>query len=78
MGKLVLNREGVGEMLKSQEILDVCVSYANQIGATLGEGYEISEYHGSSRVNASVHAVSEAAQRDNLENNTMLKAAGDV
>lgn len=75
--KLVLNKEGVREMLTSKELLEVCVKYANQMGAKLGEGYEVSEYTGKNRVNASVRAVSDAAKRDTLENNTLLKAGGN-
>ena len=75
--KLVLRSDGIREMLKSQEILDVCVQYANQMGANLGEGYEVSEYTGANRVNASVSAVSDAAKRDTLENNSLLKAGGN-
>lgn len=75
--KLVLRSDGIREMLKSQEILDVCVQYANQMGANLGDGYEVSEYTGPTRVNASVRAVSDAAKRDTLENNTLLKAGGN-
>ena len=74
--KLVLRRDGIKEMLRSQEMLSICVQYANQMGGTLGDGYEVSEYVGANRVNASVRAVSERAQRDVLENNSLLKAGG--
>ena len=72
--KLVLRKEGVREMLKSQEILDVCVHYAEQKGAALGEGYVISKWtKGKNRVNASVRAASEKAKRDVLDTNSLLK-----
>lgn len=74
MGKLVLRSEGVKEMLRSQEILDVCVQHATSMGAKLGEGYEVSPYVGKNRVNASVRAVSETARKDTLDNNSLLKA----
>lgn len=41
--KLKLRKEGVREMLLSDEILEVCVKYAEQKGAGLGDGYEISK-----------------------------------
>jgi hypothetical protein len=47
------------------------------MGASLGEGYEVSEYVGTNRVNVSVHAVSDRAKKDNLDNNSMLKAVGN-
>lgn len=71
--KLKLRKEGVREMLLSDEILEVCVKYAEQKGAGLGDGYEISKYKGKNRVNASVRAKSEKAKRDVLENNSLLK-----
>lgn len=74
--KLVLRSDGIREMLKSQEILGVCVQYANQMGTQLGEGYEVSEYIGANRANASVRAVSDAAKQDVLDNNSLLKAGG--
>ena len=74
--KLVLRSEGVREMLRSDEILGVCVQYANQMGTSLGNGYEVSEYVGVNRANASVRAVSDEAKRDVLDNNSLLKAGG--
>ena len=71
--KLKLRKDGVREMLLSDEMLEVCVKYAEQKGAGLGEGYVISRYKGKNRVNASVRAKSEKAQRDVLENNSLLK-----
>lgn len=71
--KLVLRKEGVREMLLSDEILEVCVKYAEQKGTSLGDGYVISRYKGKNRVNASVRAESEKAKKDVLENNSLLK-----
>ena len=71
--KLKLRRKGIREMLLSDEILEVCVKYAEQKGACLGDGYEVSRYKGKNRVNASVRAVSQKAKKDVLENNSLLK-----
>lgn len=71
--KLKLRSKGIREMLRSDEILEVCVKYAEQKGASLGDGYEISRYTGKNRVNASVRAKSEKAKRDVLEKNSLLK-----
>lgn len=72
--KLVLRSEGVKAMLKSPEIMAVCRSHAESINFRVGDGYEVSEYTGANRVNVSVHAVSEEAKQDNLDNNSLLKA----
>lgn len=71
-----LNSEGVRELLRSAEVMAECRSHADEMGATLGEGYEVSEYIGSNRVNVSVTAVSQSAKQDNLDNNSLLKAVG--
>lgn len=78
MGKIriELNSEGVRELLKSQEIAEVCRSHAQEIAGRAGAGYEVTTYTGKTRVNASVHAATDEAYRDNLKNNTLLKAVG--
>lgn len=65
-------------MLTSQELLDVCKQYAEEMGSTLGDGYEVSTYVGPNRCNASVHAVTQQAQQDTLDTNNMLKAGGSA
>ena len=74
--KFKLNRQGVRQMLQSQEALNVCLEQANEIQARVGDGYEVTTHVGKTRVNASVHAATYEAQRDNYENNTLLKARG--
>jgi hypothetical protein len=74
--KFELNREGVRELLRSQEAMNVCREYAQGVLGRAGAGYEISTYVGQNRVNASVHADTFEAQNDNFENNTLLKALG--
>lgn len=78
MGKvrIVLNSEGVRELLKSAEIAEECRKHAQDIAGRAGTGYEVTTYTGKTRVNASVHAATEEAYRDNLKNNTLLKAVG--
>ena len=74
MGNLVLRSDGIQQMLTSPDMMSVCRSYAEEINATMGAGYEVSEYTGAGRVNVSVRAVSEEAKQDNLDNNSLLKA----
>lgn len=68
------NDKGIGELLKSQEVLDLCTEYANNAVARLGDGYEVNTMVGNVRANAEVRAVSFAAKRENLKSNTILKA----
>ena len=74
--KFELNTAGVRELLQSSEMMSICEQYANNAVAALGDGYEMSTYVGKTRVNASVMAVSYAAKKENLENNSILKAVG--
>lgn len=73
--KFKLNRKGVRVMLQSKEMLGVVTEYANGIQQRAGDGYEVTTYSpGKTRVNSSVHATTREAIKDNLENNTLLKA----
>lgn len=72
--KFELNREGVRELLRSKEMMDVCQEYANNALGKLGDGYEVTTHTGTNRVNAQVAAVTYAAQKENLSDNTIIKA----
>lgn len=74
--KFELDRGGVRELLRSQESLSVCQGYANEIRGRVGDGYEVTTYVGRNRANASVHAETYEARKDNYDNNTLLKALG--
>ena len=74
--KFELNRAGVRELLQSQEAANICRNYAERVQARAGEGYEVTTYVGRNRVNASVHAETAEARKDNYDNNTLLKALG--
>ena len=69
-----LNREGVRELLRSKEMMEICTDYANSALSRLGNGYEVTSFTGKNRVNAEVKAESFAAKRENLKSNTILKA----
>ncbi len=72
--KFELNKDGVRELLQSDEMMSVCLEYANNALNSLGSGYEVTSVVGSNRVNAEVAAVSYSAKKDNSENNSILKA----
>lgn len=69
-----LNREGVRDLLRSKEMMNVCQEYANNALGKLGDGYEVTTHTGSNRVNAEVAAVTYAAKKENLSDNTIIKA----
>lgn len=72
--KFELNRDGVMELMQSAEMMAVVKSYADRALGSLGSGYEVTTLVGKTRVNAEVKAVTYKAKKDNLENNTILKA----
>lgn len=77
MGKnveFVLNREGVRELLRSNEMMEICKRSANEALESLGDGYEVSTFVGGNRVNAEIEAVTYEARKENSENNTILKS----
>lgn len=69
-----LNKAGVRELLKSEEMMAVCQRYAYTAQSQLGEGYTVNYRTGKTRVNAEVVASSAKARLENSQNNTILKA----
>lgn len=72
--KIVLNKEGVRALLKSPEVEKMCMDIANQTVAKCGEGYEAQVRHYPERTAAAILPMTYQAKKDNLENNTILKA----
>ena len=68
-----LNRAGVRELLKSQEMQDILKKHATTIKDRAGDGYEQDIYIGKNRANAMVKAETFKARKDNSKNNTLLK-----
>lgn len=72
--EIKLNSSGVRELLRSREMKAICEEQANNAVGRLGPGYTVTTMTGKNRVNASIYAESYEAKRDNLKNNTILKA----
>ena len=70
--KFTLNRDGVRELMQSQEMQDVLVEFAGQVAERAGDGYSV--YVGTNRANVSVRTETEEAMADNLDHNTLEKA----
>lgn len=69
-----LNWDGVGKLLRSKEIKEECVRQASEIKNRCGEGYETGSYLGEDRQKATIYPATNKAKKDNLKNNTILKA----
>lgn len=76
MGKVrfELNRAGVRELMLSPEMQAGLESMAGGILARLGDGYEIETFKGRNRINVELKAETFEARRENLRDNTILKA----
>lgn len=73
------NEEGIRNLLKRDEMLAICMRYAQSMQQAAGPGYvaeERTEY--PERVGAAVYPATPEAERDNLENNTLEKVRRSV
>ncbi len=68
--KIVLNREGVRELLLSDEMMAACSEAAQTIQGNYGKETRLDEFRGRNRVNVSVVADYDEASN----NNDLLKA----
>lgn len=72
--QIKLDSKGIRKMLRSDEFLQECKDHAYRAQAKLGDGYSVNYRVGKVRANAEIVAESYEAKRDNLKNNTLLKA----
>ena len=72
--KFVLNRAGVRQLMQSEEMQAILNEKATKALNRLGGGYKSDIYVGKNRANAMVYADTYQAKRDNLKNNSILKA----
>ena len=72
--KIELNSAGVRDMLRSPEMQALLEERAQNALNSLGAGYDKSLMVGKNRANVSIMVTTYDAYRDNLSNNTILKA----
>lgn len=72
--KFKLNRSGVAALMKSNQMQGVLEEKATGVRNRAGEGYKQDIYVGKTRANAMVYADTYQAKKDNMKNNTLLKA----
>lgn len=72
--KIQLNLDGLFELMNSPEITETLEELGNTAMSRLGEGYEISTFHGATRANVGIRAATQGTWQDQLENNTIMKA----
>lgn len=72
--KFKLNRQGVSQLLKGQEMMSIVEKQASNIQSRCGDGFATDSHVGRNRVNAMVYADTIPAKRRNNRENTLLKA----
>ena len=68
--RIELNSAGVRDLLRSDEMMDICMNAAQTIRSNYGGDTELDGYVGQNRVNVSVFAPYSQASEDN----NLLKA----
>lgn len=72
--EFTLNSEGIGKLLKSDEIGEVTAQFGHAVLNRCGSGYTMDTRVGKYRNITRVKAVSDEAITDCKRNNTLLKA----
>lgn len=72
--KFEIISKGIVSLLKSNEMGDALMIHADKIKGNLGTGYSAQKVMSSDRAKVFVKANSKKAQKDNLKNNSLLKA----
>ena len=76
--RIELNKEGVGALLKGGETESLMQRMGNEIAKRAGTGYAASTHNTGQRHICNVYAATTEAKQDNLENNTLIKAMGNL
>lgn len=69
-----LNRKGVRQLLRSQDVLDDLERRADAIADAAGEGMEVDSEVGRSRARASVRTATSEAVRAELQDRALTRA----
>lgn len=73
-----LNLAGLNELMKSEEMQSVLESAASQAANNAGRDYDSRVHVANFVAIANVFPTTKKAAKDNLENNTLLRAVGSV
>ena len=76
--RIELNTKGVGELLKSKEMEALVEEKAQAVAGRAEGDYNVNTVRAQTRVIATVEAADYSTRRQNLKNNTLLKALGGV
>lgn len=74
--KVSLSYAGIGSILRSQEMAACVKAEADRCASGLGEGYQTDSKSMGTRQIASIFTATSEAAKDNMKNNSLLKAVG--
>lgn len=76
MAEIVLNGQGIIELLQSEPMQAIVREVATNIANNVGEGFEVGEAIGHDRCRAFVVAATPEARKACYKDNVLLKALG--
>ncbi len=76
--KFELNLAGLNQLMKSAEMQDVLLNAGQAVADAAGEGFEAEVHQADYVAISNVYPTTNEARKENLENNTLLKAVGAV
>lgn len=71
--RVEINYEGIGQLLRGEEIRNMVAEIAGRAANEAGPGYAHREHDSGQRYVANIYPETEEAWKDNLQNNTLLK-----
>lgn len=72
--KITLNKNGVGELLRSEEVAEICREHAEATCRNAGEGFVVEPRNYPERHGYAVRVDSAEAYKKNLKSNILLKS----
>lgn len=76
--KIELDRAGVAALLKGPETRNMVQSFGQAVAQRAGTGYGARTHDSGQRQICNVYAATPEARQDNLDNNTLIKAMGNL
>lgn len=74
--KVVINKQGIKDLMRSAEINNICSACADRVVSSAGEGFEKRLYVGDNRLSYTIVPTSIEASKKNLKHNILAKALG--
>lgn len=74
--KIELNLEGLNELMKSPEIEAAVLQAGEAVANAAGDGFQAEVHQANFVAISNVYAATPEAARENLKENTLLKAVG--